>query len=202
MLNFFQNKNQIVLISLEFSPLVKAGLKGNYNRDFLVSLKKLQPNKDIRVIIPYYDNDIFKTAKDTGIEFDFNYGVQTSKAEVFKMTSDDITVYCIKSDVFSNFKSPCEIKNFDLLKASSAFSSSAIIALEELSKDCKENFNPNVIHLIDWQTSLNGKKRTSSFLKNKKIIHTIHNFKSTNQGNIMPFYGMLLFFEKNEIEHA
>ena len=201
MFNFFRNnKNQIALISVEFPPIIKASGMGDNNRDFTICHKSLYPNKEIRVILPYYDCDTFKQAQDTGIEFEFYYGVQKSKAEIFKIISEGITVYCIKSDAFSYFKKPYEYKGFELLTFCSAFSNSAIIALEELSKDKKESFKPTTLHLTDWHTSLNGKRRKTSFLKNKKIIHAIHNIGSGYQGCTMPFYGMLLFFEKAEIE--
>lgn len=205
MFNFFNsvNKNQIALISLEFPPYAKASGMGDNNRDFAVCYKDLFRNNDIRVIMPFYNSPEFLSgAKETNICFKFQYGVRNGEAQVYKIENpkDNIPVYCIRSDTFLNIEKPYQHKDIKLFGFCSAFSNSAIVALEKISKNEKESFNPKVIHLTDWHTSLCGLRKARYFLNNKTIVHAIHNIGTGYQGDIFPFFALLLFYSRNEIE--
>ncbi|MFV0519664.1 MAG: glycogen synthase [Lachnospirales bacterium] len=171
-------QTKILLLASEMTPFVSSGGLGEVIGSLPKSLGK--NNIDVRVIIPKY-----KEIKETHLK-DLNFVLNTSitlnnerkELSVFSKKYDDYTVYFIENHQY--FSRDSLYAYYDDFERFAFFSRAALEILPLIE------FQPNILHLNDWQTALcpiylDKYYKKFTFYKNIKTLMTIHNIRY--QGN-------------------
>ncbi|HBG49536.1 MAG TPA: hypothetical protein DDW90_08560 [Cyanobacteria bacterium UBA9971] len=224
-LSFTGNPNHILLISAECRPFAKTGgmgdvnceLPGEYNEKNNGSKGK----DEIRTMIPLYNSEGGPVEKDgklyfvhsggkefplekTGIEADFTYGSNKSKAVLYKSENPEngVMTYFVHSPEISKDKKEYTDPYSNMYGTYSAFSSACVALLNGLNK--KENFDVGVLHTTDWHTAfainnLHEAQKKDDSLKDIKTVHTFHNAGYIYQGAVEPLRAVVNNFGNKDI---
>lgn len=216
-----RNPNQIALLTVESSPLARAGGMGDVNSELSVEL--IKKGKDVRVFLPFFNakngipvnkegKPVFRKhdgteflVKDTGISTEFKYGARKSTATLFKVIDPkvDYPVYVIYSpDTFSKDKKEYVEPYTQMFKHYAAYSSAAMAVLKKLENDKQENFKPKFVNTTDWHTAFTiSKLQKEENNKEDKavLIHTIHNIGNIYQGKMFPLVAAINDFNERDI---
>ncbi len=217
------NKNQILVLSAECTPYSVSGGLGSVIRDMTEAYKKQYPNKDLRLMLPFYNpqlsfngpkplyvvsgvknkdgNDYLNfNLEDTGIQTDFRYGVRKSNVKLYKakLPENGVTTYFLYFPELNNVKKEYALDDYSMFEKYCAFSNAAI-ALRDKMKNSKEDFNPAILHTNDWHTAfaaINAKETN----RDVKSIHGLLNAHAHFQGRYFPFAAALNNFSQPQIE--
>jgi len=166
----------ILFVTSEMSPLAKTGGLG----DVMGALPKAirDAGHDARVIMPLY-----KQIKDRyGDQLEFmrwsmnKLGWRTMYSGLFKMDVNGIPVYFIDNEYYFGHESIYLEYSFDIER----FSFFQRAVLEALGEPMK--FQPNILHLNDWQTGmipvlLESHYKSHGYHHDVHCVYTIHNLK-------------------------
>ncbi len=217
------NKNQILLLAAECTPYSVSGGLGAVIRDMSKAFKEQYPNKDIRIMVPFYNvrlsngkpepvyvisgvknqngSDFAKfDLEDTGIETDFHYGIRKSSAKLYKAKKPEngVTTYFLYCPELEDVKKEYCLDDYSMFERYCAFSNAAV-ALREKMKNSGENFNPAILHTNDWHTAF-----AAISLKNSesdvKSVHGLLNAHAHFQGRYMPFAAALNSFSEAQLD--
>lgn len=197
-----ENPKQIALISLEAVPINKSGGMADQVGELTSAL--IDKGFDARLLMPVFNAPdgmrtkngvpIFLTPKgkefkleDTGIEFDYKYGVQKEKARIYKVNDSQVkypayVIHCPNS--ISKNKTEYQGWIMDQMKNQASFCKASLEALKKLDNE-KENFKPKFVMSHDWTSSLvmEYMSKDPHFKKTKKI-YSICNLGESYQGMV------------------
>ncbi len=217
------NQNQILVLAAECTPYSVSGGLGAVIRDMTKAYKENYPQKDLRLMLPFYnagfsaqDDKIFyevdgvKAAdgknnlkfelEKTGIKKEFSYGVRKSTAELFKAKNPEngVTTYFLYCPEFKDMKKQYALDDYSLFERYCAFSNAAV-ALRGALQDSKEAFNPAILHTNDWHTAF-AAFRAQNCEKDLKTVHALLNANAHFQGKYLPFAAALNAFTPEQID--
>jgi len=168
---------KILFVSPEVVPFAKTGGLADVAGALPKAIKEL--GHDIRIILPKYlmvDEKKFKL-KSTGISFDLKVGSSTDKAEIFEASipGTDVIVYFVSCDKYFARKELYTEKGQDYPDNAERyiFFSKAVLEFLKLKE-----WQPDVIHLNDWQTSMIAayiKTQKDPFYARTCTVYSIHN---------------------------
>ncbi|HKL93829.1 MAG TPA: glycogen synthase GlgA [Clostridia bacterium] len=166
---------KILYVASEAGPFIRSGGLG----DVAASLPKAIKSQghDIRVIIPYYKEEIAQSYKQTmafvGSTF-VELGWRRQYCGVYEANFEGITYYFIDNEYY--FKRKGLYGHFDDGERFAFFSRAVLEVLPVI------DFYPDIIHANDWQTALVPAfldifYRFSEEFQNIKTVFTIHNIE-------------------------
>ncbi|HSA06455.1 MAG TPA: glycogen/starch synthase [Candidatus Gastranaerophilales bacterium] len=221
-LSFSGNPHQILLISLECRPFAKTGGMADVNSEFPGVYNSVYKEKDeIRVMIPLFNapegpstenNKLYFTnhngvkfpLEKTGIETEFTYGANTSKAVLYKSQNPEnqVTTYFVYSPIISKDVKEYTQPYSNMYETNSAFSAACVALISKLKE--KENFDPGFLHTTDWHTAfaihdLHEYQKKNHLHYDIKTVHTFHNAGYGYQGAQQPIQAALINFNSQEI---
>ena len=184
-----ENPKHVAFVSFETVPINKTGGMADVVGELAPELNKR--GFDVRVIIPLLNaregiptnkngQQIYKThkglefpIKDLGIEFDYNYGTESAKGNIFKVDDPRVTfpVYVIySSENVSKNKTEYEGWIMDQVRNQEAFSNAAIQGLKTLNNQT-EDFNPKYVMSYEWTTApiIEAMEKDPYYADKKKI---------------------------------
>lgn len=208
------NRNQIAIATPECAPYAITGGAGSVMEQRSSFFKKMYPNKDLRIFIPFYNpkdkriyqstsitNPItkkklsFQTEK-TGVEAEFEYGVRKSKAELYKIKdpAGGVPTYLVYTPEFDDFFKEYDQSKYPHWKRYNIFCK-ALLALFEKTENSNEKFNPGLLHAVDSSASyLVTKDNQRACLYESTDAHR------ESDSYIAPFEAMLNIFSKKQTE--
>lgn len=194
-----KNPNQIVVLATECVPYSVAGGLGSVTRDMTKAYKEHYPEKDLRIMLPYYNSLSKFNIIDTGIETHFNYGVRSSKAKLYKANNpkNEVPAYFIYFPEINALNKEYSMDDYALFEKYAAFSFASIALLEKM-KNSKENFNPKILHTKDWHTTYAQFADTQRL--EMKSVHELLNANSNFHGKVSPLAAALNCFSTAQIE--
>lgn len=217
------NQNQILLLSAECAPYSVSGGLGSVICDMSKAYKKEYPNKDIRIMIPFYnascksenplpiytvngvknntgDDNLKFQLENTGVETEFRYGVRKSQAKLYKCQKpqNGVTTYFLYLPELKGMKKEYDLDDYSMFEAYCAFSNAAVAILDKM-KNSKENFNPAILHTNDWHTTFAAIACKNTH-KETKSIHGLLNAHAHFQCRLQPFAAALNCFNEKQIE--
>lgn len=166
---------KILFVASEAGPFIRSGGLGDVAASLPKAIKAL--GHDVRVIIPFYKEDISQTFQQTFV-FKGSTFVELSWRKqycgIFEAAYDGITYYFVDNEYY--FKRKGIYGHFDDGERFAFFSRAVLEALPVV------DFFPDVIHCNDWQTALvptflDVFYRFSEDYQNIKTVFTIHNIE-------------------------
>ncbi|MGC8765280.1 MAG: glycogen synthase [Brevinematia bacterium] len=174
---------KLLFVASEAVPFAKVGGLADVVGALTKSIKRLLPDSDVRLFIPFYKTvKEYFTDSSPGLKLTTNQEIKiadrTIPFEVFEVTNDDVTCYFINqpsyfnrdgiyTDINTNLDYPDSLERF-------TFFSKAV-----LETCIKINFKPHIIQVNDWQTSLIPvylkTNKNYGFFKETKSVLLIHN---------------------------
>ncbi|MBO4356478.1 MAG: glycogen synthase GlgA [Clostridia bacterium] len=163
---------KILYAGSEAFPFIATGGLGDVLGSLPVSVARLSPDNDVRVVIPYYSSISPKfSEKMTFVtSFEVHLAWRCQLTEIWQYVYNDVTFYFVKNDYyFARGKLYGEYDDGERF----AFFSMAVVDMLD-----KVDFIPDILHANDWQTAL-----SVVYLKKKyhyhetKAIYTIHNIE-------------------------
>ncbi len=165
---------KVLFLASEMDPFVKSGGLG----DIIGSLPKALTEKgvEVSVFIPKYNTISEHLLKDLSYVSSTTVfvGNVPRNASIYKLVRDNVNIYFVGNDHYFNryglYGFGDDIERFAFLNRA------ALCALEIIG------FQPDVLHLNDWQTAISAlyikeKYKNYTFYKNIKTLFTIHNIQ-------------------------
>lgn len=156
--------------------------------EFIISLQKQYPDKNIQVLIPLYEE--IRGLEKTSVKFDYFMQNRVHSACVYKIPAgyENIEIYGVYTEVFSEIISESEIYDIKYLSHFSKIARKAALKLK-----------PDFIH-ADNIPLLLGLELDGRWLSGYpvKYIQTLHNY--TMYGEIEPFWAAINLANKEEMK--
>ena len=193
-----KNSNQIAVLATECVPYSVSGGLGSVTRDMTKAYKEHYPNKDLRILLPYYNSLKNFDIEDTGIQTDFKYGIRKSTAKLYKVNEPEsgVPTYFVSFPELENLDKEYSLDDYSLFEKYVAFSCASVAILEKM-KNSNENFNPKILHTKDWHTAYAQNVKINHDMK---TVHELLNANSNFHGKVNPLAAALNLFPTEQIE--
>ena len=208
------NKNHIAIVTAECAPYAITGGAGSVMEQRSSFFKKMYPNKDVRIFLPFYNpqnKDVYKSTaisnpltkeklafpiEKTGIETEFEYGVKKSKAELYKIKNPagGVPLYLVYTPEFDDFLKEYDQRNCPHWKKYNIFCK-ALLELFEKMNNSNEKFNPGLLHAVDSAASFVITQNSE-----RPCLFESTDAHRESDSYITPFEAMLNVFSKKQIE--
>lgn len=172
----------MLFIAAEADPFVKVGGLGDVAGSLPAALKRLRPDLDIRLVIPFYEA-VHRLDLQTVQVASFPIASESGpiQAAVFETKLDELPVYLIDGTPIEAAKGVYGT-NFEMDAEKFIFFSLACLYLPEVLQ-----WPLDILHANDWHTAiavheLAAKKQRQSELSDVKSILTLHNLPFMGTG--------------------
>lgn len=177
------SKPHVLFIAAEADPFIKIGGLGDVAGSLPLTLKRLYPDLDIRLAIPFYDAIQQKHLPVSEVA---RYSIPSTDGDipvtVYETHLEQLTVYLIDGEPITINK-PVYGTNFEMDAEKFVFFSLACLYLPR-----NINWTMDILHANDWHTAISihqlahEKKVRSEFI-NVKTILTLHNLPFMGSGS-------------------
>ena len=173
----------VLFIAAEADPLIKVGGLGDVAGSLPLALKRLNPEMDIRLAIPFYDSIQQKRISTKKVVSFFILSTDGDiQADVYETTIDQLPVYLIDGKPITVNK-PVYGTDFEMDAEKFIFFSLACLYLPQ-----KINWPIDILHANDWHTSValhvlaQRREDFADYSKVKSLL-TLHNLPFMGTGS-------------------
>lgn len=156
--------------------------------DYILSLQKQYPDKIITVLIPLLE--ITDNSEKLPIKISYFMQNKKNNADVYRLPvgSDNINVYGIYTDIFSNIQNDSDIYNIKYLSH-----------FTKIARHTALNLKPDIIHVNNVPFFMGLELESARKYKcSAKYIQTIHNFNMYQ--DVEPFWAAINFADKKALD--